>query len=278
VLPEAVALLACAHCAAPLRQDGRVLRCPRGHAFDVARQGYVSLLGAGAGTGSADTAAMVAARDALLGAGHYAPVSAALAEAAGGAAVPGAVVDVGAGTGHHLAAVLDALPGRTGLALDLSRHAARRAARAHPRAGAVVADAWGRLPVLDGVAALVLDVFAPRNGGEAARVLAPGGLLLVVTPTPRHLAEVVGPLGMLAVDGAKEERLVRALAPHLVPEGATAVEATLLLGHDDLARLVAMGPSAFHVGPDEVAARVGALPDPVRVALSVRLSRWRRAG
>ncbi|RJK95320.1 putative RNA methyltransferase [Vallicoccus soli] len=276
MLPQVVALLRCPVCVEGLAAAGPSLRCPRGHAFDVARQGYANLLPGGAATGTADTAAMVAARAELLGAGHYAAVSGALAGAAAAVDAPGAVVDVGAGTGHHLAAVLDACPARVGLALDLSKHAARRAARAHPRAGAVVADAWARLPVRDGAAAVVLDVFAPRNGAEAARVLAPGGALLVVTPTPRHLAEVRGALGMLEVGGAKEERLGRALAPHLDEEASRDVEADLDLGRDDLVRLAAMGPSAFHATPAELAARAARLPGQVRVGLSVRLSVWRR--
>src|SRR5688572_30940209 len=42
---------------------------------------------------------------------------------------PGCILDLGAGTGWYLARVLDRLPGRIGLALDLSKHALRRAAR-----------------------------------------------------------------------------------------------------------------------------------------------------
>ena len=56
-------------------------------------------------------------------------------------------MDVGAGTGHHLAAVLDALPDARGIAIDASPAALRRAARAHERAAAVGADAWKPLPL-----------------------------------------------------------------------------------------------------------------------------------
>ncbi len=61
----------------------------------------------------------------------------------------------------------------------------------------------------DAVAALVLNVFAPRNGAETTRVLAPGGLLAVVTPTERHLEELVGPLGLLG-RGRLQARAARA--------------------------------------------------------------------
>ncbi|HYN93942.1 MAG TPA: 23S rRNA methyltransferase, partial [Pilimelia sp.] len=62
-------------------QPPRALRCPRGHSFDVARQGYVHL-GAGRSPHAGDTAAMVAARADFLAAGHYDFISAALAGAA----------------------------------------------------------------------------------------------------------------------------------------------------------------------------------------------------
>ena len=91
---------------------------------------------------------MVADRVAFLDAGHYAGHhrgAGATPCAADGE--PATLLDLGGGTGHHLAGVLDRLPDAVGVVLDSSRYAARRAARAHPRAVAVVADTWARLPV-----------------------------------------------------------------------------------------------------------------------------------
>lgn len=280
MLPEVVACLACPHCREPLASDGPgVLRCAGGrHVFDVARQGYVSLLPGDARTGTADTAAMVAARADFLAAGHYAAVAEELARSAG-EAYPGAgcVADLGAGTGYYLAAVLDALPQPVpGLALDLSKFALRRAARAHPRAGAVVCDAWRPLPVRDGAAGLVLNVFAPRRGEEIRRVLRPGGSLLVVSPAPGHLAELVGALGLLAVDERKEERLHTALGPYLEHAGTRELDVGMALDHAAVETVVLMGPSAWHTDPEALRARIAALPDPVRVGTSVRISRWLR--
>jgi 23S rRNA (guanine745-N1)-methyltransferase len=201
---------------------------------------------------------MVAARDAFLGAGHYDALSGALARAVPG----GPVVDVGAGTGHHTGRVVAACGG-PGLALDLSKHAARRAARV-PGVAAVVTDAWGALPVGDAVAGAVLSVFAPRGPAEAARVLAPGGRYVVATPTARHLAELVGPLGLVTVDPRKDERLARQLAGFR-EVGREAVEQALQLSPDDVRAVVGMGPSARHVD-------LTALPDePVAATLSVQV-------
>jgi len=200
--------LRCPLCGASLERSAAALRCASGHAFDIARQGYVSLL-AGRLAPVGDTADMVQARAEFLAAGHYARLAEAVARAAGdldtGAENPaGGVADIGAGTGYYLASVLDRQPGRAGLALDASKFAARRAARAHPRIGAVVADVRARLPIADGAAAVALSVFAPRPAAELRRILHPAGRLLVVTPDPDHLGELAGPLGLLAVDPRKE--------------------------------------------------------------------------
>jgi 23S rRNA (guanine745-N1)-methyltransferase len=247
MLDDALDLLACPHCAGALSRSGGSVKCANGHAFDVARSGYLSLLPGDAKLGSADTAEMVAAREAFLGAGHFEPLAEALADEAERAALPhGCILDLGAGTGWYLARVLDRLPGRIGLALDLSKHALRRAARAHPRIAAVACDAWRPLPVRDSVADLVLSVFAPRNGREIARVLRPGGALVVTTPTEQHLVELVERLGLLTVDERKRERLATALDAHFELERRRDHEWSLELTPGDVANAVAMGPSARH--------------------------------
>ncbi|KJY31210.1 MULTISPECIES: putative RNA methyltransferase [unclassified Streptomyces] len=277
--------LACPHCARPLTLDGRTLRCPGGHSHDLAKQGYVSLLAGDAHTGTGDTADMVAARGDFLAAGHYRPIADALAEAAvaavadadAGGDSPGELVaDLGAGTGHYLAHVLDALPGRPGAALDISKYALRRAARAHPRIGAVVCDAWRPLPLLDASAGLVLNVFAPRNGPEIRRVLRPGGTLLLVSPTARHLRELVATLGLLSVDEEKQRRIDEKLGPYLTPAGRREVEFTMRLSAEDVRTVVGMGPSAWHTDPARLAERLAALPDPVEVTASVTVAAYRR--
>jgi 23S rRNA (guanine745-N1)-methyltransferase len=271
-LDEAVNLLRCPVCADGLQLGDGSLRCRAGHSFDIARQGYVNLV-----PGRADSPEMVEARDAFLGAGHYRHLGDALAEETARVEASGAVVDVGAGTGHHLARVLDALPERLGLALDASPAALRRAARAHPRAAAIGADAWKPLPLGDGVAAIVLSVFAPRNPPEMARILAPGGALIAVTPTTRHLYELVGPLGLLSVPEDKEDRLDEQLASDFTLTERRSVEHPMFLTRDEAAQLVRMGPSAWHVEEQSTAERLAHFPEPSTVTTSVMLSRYRAA-
>ena len=275
--PGAVAVLACPVCGAGLAVDGGSLRCASGHVFDRARQGPVTLLAPGARLPLGDDAAMVADRVAFLGAGHYAGLTAALAEAAAEGGPARTVLDLGGGTGAHLAGVLDRLPDAAGVVLDASRYAARRAARAHPRAMAVVADAWARLPVRDAVVDRVLVVFAPRGGAEIARVLRPDGRLVVATPEPDHLAELVGPLSLLRVDPDKQDRLAATLGPALEPVTARTHRQRLLLDRSAVTALVGMGPHARHRSRAQLAAAVAALGERVPVTLAVRVATWRRA-
>jgi 23S rRNA (guanine745-N1)-methyltransferase len=285
MLEEVLAALRCPLCAAALADvasgTGRALRCPAGHAFDVARQGYVSL-DTGRRTHAGDSAEMIAAREGFLATGRYAFVSAAIVAAAreawAGGDVPRLVVDAGAGTGHHLAAVLDALPGAAGLALDVSKPALRRAARAHPRAAAALCDTWGRLPLADGAARLLLNVFAPRNGPEFRRVLAPGGALVVVTPAPGHLGELVAALGLLKVDPEKADRVAASLGERFALAREAHETRELALTRAEARALVAMGPSAWHADAAALAGRIGALGEPLRVTAAVRVATYRARG
>jgi 23S rRNA (guanine745-N1)-methyltransferase len=272
VLDDVLPLLRCPICGAALARWPGGLRCPNGHAFDVARQGYVNLL-VGRAPAGADTPAMVEARAQLFDAGRLAPLTAAIV-----AQVPEAVrtvVDVGAGTGHHLAAVLAARPGSVGVALDIAKAAARRNARALPSIGSVVSDVWRRLPLADGCADVILDVFAPRHGAEFHRVLNPAGALLVVTPTPEHLAELVGPLGLIGVDPEKADRLEVSLGRWFEPVHTEPLSYGLRLDRAEAARFVAMGPSAWHTEPAAFATRLAGLAEPLAVTFSVEVTRWR---
>ena len=244
-----LAALRCPLCHAPLRQDpdaagseraAESVGCANGHAFDRARQGYVHL-GTGRKLPIGDTAEMVAARVRFLEAGHYEPLRAAIAQA-----IPkdaGLVVDVGAGPGYYLKAALDRAPEAQGLALDVSKAALKRAARCHERAEAVLSDAWAELPLRDKTVDVLLDVFAPRNGPEFARVTR--GILIVVTPRADHLQELRAEHGLLDVDPAKDERLSQTLQAFEAKE-STDLSWPLDLTAEDAQTLVGMGPNAFH--------------------------------
>lgn len=285
-LADVVDLLACPVCASRdpgadpgLRLDDRSLRCPAGHAYDLARQGYVNLTGQPEPR-NADTAAMVAARERFLDGGTYAPVAAVLLETVLGLPRPvGTVLEAGAGPGWYLAQLLPGLAAAgvdvRGLALDVSVAAARRAAgRLRPLpAGVLVADVWSRLPVRSATVDVVLSVFAPRHAAEFARVLRPGGHLVVVSPLPAHLAGLRETLGLLEIEPGKQERLAAVLGDQFEAGPTREVAFRAALSADRVVDLVLMGPNAFHHAH-------GSLVDPAAVVpaveVAVEVGVWRR--
>ncbi|MBL7254795.1 putative RNA methyltransferase [Paractinoplanes lichenicola] len=263
MIDGALPYLRCPVCRQGLQRVERSLRCPAGHSFDMAKQGYADLT-AGRMPHVGDTAEMVADRAGFLAAGHYDFIADELAAAA---VSSGLIVDAGVGTGHYLARVLAAAPEASGLGLDVSKPALRRAARVHDRAAAVLTDLWRPLPLADGVADVILNVFAPRNGAEFRRVLRPGGRLLVVTPAPDHLGELIEEYGLIQVDPDKEVRVQDALNAHFEPGPTEKLRRDLDLTADETRTLIGMTPSARHV-PD-------ANPTASRVTASVLLTTYR---
>jgi 23S rRNA (guanine745-N1)-methyltransferase len=262
----------------PLERADRSVRCADGHTTDLAVQGYLNLLG-GPPPQHADTTEMLASRAAVHAAGCFAPLTEALVEQVAptlASAPAPLVLDVGSGPGLYLAAVLEAEASAEGLALDVSKHAARRAARCHARASAVVADVWRPLPLADGVASVVLDVFAPRNPEEFARVLRPGGCLLVVVPGPAHLQPLPTELGLLGVGGDKDRQLDAMTTPQLAAEDRAHLRWVRELPLEVVVDLVMMGPSAHHQQRSDLEARVRSLVPPVVVTFDVTVARWRR--
>ncbi len=263
-LVDAAGLLACPRCGEALALDPHTASCPNAHSYDIARQGYLNLLG-GPQPANADSAAMVEARWRVLS-GVYADVVALVADAVA-ASRPRVVVDAGAGTGQYLAAALERLPDSVGVATDVSVSAARRAARTHPRIASLVADTWRGMPVRDGVADVVSCVFAPRNAADFARILTADGLLVVVTPEPGHLAGLRATYGLLDLDPDKDERLAQSLGAHFVQHASDRLTRSVAATADEVADVIAMGPNAFH-GTRETA--------PTTLDIDVRCRTYRR--
>jgi len=259
MIDGALPSLRCPLCEQSLTRCERTLRCVRGHGFDLAKQGYANLT-AGRMPHSGDTVAMIADRAAFLTAGHYDFI----ADAMTGYAAGGLILDAGTGTGHYLARLLDAAPDAVGLGVDVSKPALRRAARSHHRAAAILADLWRPLPVADASADVILNVFAPRNGAEFHRVLRPGGVLVVVTPAPDHLAELIAAHGLIRVDPDKAARVEESLGAHFKPADTTTLRRTLHLTTPETHTLIGMTPSAHHAP-----APPNAPPPPVTAAVTV---------
>ncbi|WP_066527658.1 methyltransferase domain-containing protein [Corynebacterium bouchesdurhonense] len=257
-----------------------------GHSYDVARQGYVSLVGGKGLNHGGDSLEMVRSREAFLAQGYFAPFVEAVTDAVGDVIERSAaqvddpvVLEVGAGTGYYLAHTLDSIDGARGVGLDISVPAAKHLAKSHPRTGAVVADVWERIPLRDASVHAITVVFAPRNPEEFRRVLVDGGEAVILTADQGHLDELREPLGILGVEEGKLERMLEQAKGHLEPVAdAELIEFPMQLEREAIAAQVGMSPSARHLDPATLAERVAALPERLEVTARAQLIRMRKAG
>lgn len=272
----AVSLFLCPICNAPLTRGERAYTCPKGHSFDIAREGYVHLLPANRRHSAApgDDKGMSAARSRFLAAGYYEPLRQALcALALEHTGQAPAVLDAGCGEGYYTAGVFDALAaaGRSPrlAGVDLSKPSVRRCARQVPEGEIAVASVY-HLPVGDGTVDLLLDCFSPLAAEEFCRVLRPGGVFLYVVPGTDHLWE----LKQVLYERPYRNREQDIPYQGFESQGVVPVEAQLDLPGSALQDLFQMTPY-FWKTPRAGAQRLAAL-DQLRVTASFRIHVFRR--
>ena len=243
-LEGTAAWLRCPRCSLDLAATGELtLGCLNGHRFDANKRGYLNTVDSSRGI-LGDPRPILEARAAFLALGHYEPIAELIASGLPDTA-PLSIVDSGCGTGYYLQSALDARPGATALALDVSAAAVAISVAATGASG-VVADVWRPLPIRTGIADAVLCVFAPRNSAEFARVLSPGGRLLVITPRQNHLMELRDAGQVIGIQADKVDALDATLATDFTLLSRVRREYTRELDVAARTLVATMGPTGHH--------------------------------
>lgn len=181
-------VLKCPVCESDLRVGCNSLTCESGHCFDLASAGYVNLASSKQ-SGGGDSKALVAARVAFLAAGYYDRFADEICRRVAQCARSGVVVDAGCGEGYYSLRAARAAEADV-CGFDLSKFAVMAAAKAARRQGIDAAFAVAGIfdmPLRDGCADAVMNLFAPCAAREFARALKPGGHLIVAGSGERHL-------------------------------------------------------------------------------------------
>ena len=173
-------------CGLPLAVEGRVARCPAGHAYDRAREGYWNLLQPQdrRSRSAGDTTGAALARRRWLERGF----ASGLIDAIRARLPKGArALDVACGEGSLTRAIF---PDGEVVGVDLSIPSIRLAARSFRGATWVVANADRGLPLADASVDVAISLFGRRPFDDLRRVLVPGGRLLVAIPAEDDLIEL----------------------------------------------------------------------------------------
>jgi SAM-dependent methyltransferase len=273
-------LLICPICEGRLASDEHSFRCPQNHTFDIAREGYVNLLPTAGKRPKflGDSKEMLQARRSFLEQGYYIALVEAvqtqlwpyIARFSGRSPVH--IAEAGCGEGYYLGRLKEALDAQPEgqnccyLGVDISKEAVRLAARRYKEISFVVADVKRKLPLVGSSVQLLLDIFAPRNGSEFARLLDPAGVLLVVIPGPDHLANLPSTLKPLGMETHKRQRLVEQMAPFFRLAGEQRLSYDVALDGESLGQLIQMTPNYRHLSPAQVS-KLKSVPE-----MQVRLS------
>ena len=187
----------CPLCHQPLQQHATNWRCANNHQFDQAKEGYVNLMPAHhkSSKNPGDNKEMMQARRLFLEGGHYDALRATVIEKLSQYLPENAeqLLDIGCGEGYYTAALTDALrvehPNLTVHGLDISKVAVRYAAKRYPQCDFCVASSH-RLPFAEQLLDGMVRIYAPCKADELQRTLKAGGILVAVTPAPRHLYQL----------------------------------------------------------------------------------------
>lgn len=272
-----MSLFRCPLCAAPLKRDAGACRCPKGHSFDVAREGYVHLLPPNQKHSAlpGDDREMVRARRAFLSKEYYRPLLNTLcSEILAFSGEDPVLLDAGCGEGYYTAGIYQALlaagkrPRMAGT--DISKFALRAAARREKSVEFAVASSY-RLPVPDGSVDVLVNCFSPLALEEFRRVLRPGGAYFYVVPGARHLWELKEILYDRPYPNEEKQTPYEGFAyQRVVPvDGMAEVQS-----REDVQNLFRMTPY-FWKTPKEGAERLAAV-ERLKVRLSFRVHIFRK--
>jgi 23S rRNA (guanine745-N1)-methyltransferase len=260
-------LLRCPVCRLELTGAAGALVCRNLHSFDLAREGYVNLLSSRKRqpASGGDSAEQLRYRAAFLDPGHFDVIAAKIAEHVQQIETKPIfgqwrILDAGSGTGHHLARIAEALPPPVvGIGLDISKDAARQAARRWPLLAFAVADLWIEWPVQDAAVDLVISIFAPKNFPEAARVLRPGGWLAMSYPSTDHMAELRDHFGLMRRHESAAQRYTEAAGRLIGPPTLHRLRRRTVLDNAAVRSAILMGPNARHIAASALDAELGPL-------------------
>jgi 23S rRNA (guanine745-N1)-methyltransferase len=258
------------NCGERLSWEARRCACPRGHAFDVARSGYLNLLTPQdkRAKDPGDSKETVRARSRLLEKGLGAHILEALAAALSEREIRGGAtaLDVGCGDGYFLSSLAERFP-LDGTGVDISSAAVDAAAKRSSRVLWIAANADRRLPFEDGSFDFIFSITSRKNAAEFDRLLRRDGLLVVAVPAEDDLVELREAVLGRALLRDREERTRELVGASFILQKSVSTRATVALDADGLRDLLA---TTYRGARGKEAAKATAL-DSMEVTVSAKL-------
>lgn len=181
----------CPVCAEELKEDGRSLRCEKGHCFDRAKEGYVNLIAGARKNGSliGDNKDMAVSRRSFLEKGYFDSLVKELISIIKEKNIPcPRILDICCGEGYYSHKIKEAFECEM-YGFDISKEMVRLAAKRKNGCEYFVAN-LSRIPLKDKSTDIAFHLFAPFHEREFSRIIKDGGTLITAVAGENHLFEL----------------------------------------------------------------------------------------
>lgn len=182
----------CPVCKKDLNKEASSFKCGSNHTFDIAKSGYINLLNPGKmnNAKAGDSKEMIRARTTFFECGAYSKIKDKLCQIVS-SLKNDVIVDAGCGEGYYTCGLAKINTSSLVLGFDMSKfgceHGAKIAQKENlERLHFAVGNIFD-LPIGNEYADIVVSLFAPVANEEFARILKPGGHLIVASVGIDHL-------------------------------------------------------------------------------------------
>ena len=243
----------CPNCGTELRpiNAGKTYSCDNNHSFDRAKEGYLNLLLVQhkRSRNPGDSDEMIRSRQRFLNTGYYQTLANAIIEQISTMAADSKLLDIGCGEGYYLQAINKARNDLQLVGIDISKTAVRLAAKRRFPAQLAV-DSSFNLALFDNSIDCAMSVFSPISASEAARVLKPEGLFIMIGPGERHLSGLTAHIYDKPVPhGGNFEALDESAEFSL--KGQTDIQQNISIQGSAIGDLLRMTPYYWHATPEQ---------------------------
>ncbi|WP_422460539.1 putative RNA methyltransferase [Endozoicomonas sp. ALB115] len=267
-------LLRCPVCYETLRSEPKSAVCQNNHRFDRARQGYLNLLPSNKkrSKNPGDDQMMVEARTRFLNHGYYQPVVDALIDKikSFGNEAPQRILDAGCGEGYYTSGIKEQLKDSAVCGFDIAKPAILAASKRNNAIEWLVASV-SELPLMDEQFDAVISIFSRSDWPEFARVLKPGGHIVLLTPGQNHLMALRRAIYDEVRPYPEDKRLQDLPEDLALLESQTIHHLMMLENTQAIMDLLAMTPHYWHVnaGQKQQLEQLGQLECELEMRLSV---------
>jgi 23S rRNA (guanine745-N1)-methyltransferase len=258
-ISDHIPYICCPVCSQTFKRTGSILSCDNAHTFDISKEGYVNLLLSHQkrSKNPGDTKDMLVARRKFLEKGFYGKLANEVNELVtlhvNALPVEEKIIfDVGCGEGYYIHTLQANNKTNTlFFGMDIAKEAIRMAAKKYTDILFLVGNIGKRFPMKNDSVHVLLNIFAPRNPSEFARIIHALGIVIIVIPAPNHLSNLRLQLGQDKIKEDKDNQVIENFKENFTLINKKELHYDIIFSQQDLLSLIKMTPLFWQTSKEE---------------------------